>query len=77
MHKLYEHPYLQFLCSTLVVTQRTFRSSRPEVFLGKAVLKICSKFTGEDPCQSVIYWNYTSAWVFSYKFTAYFQNTFS
>ena len=30
------------------------RSSRPEVFLGKGVLKICSKFTGEHPCRSVI-----------------------
>ena len=30
------------------------RSSRPEVFLRKGVLKICSKFTGEHPCQSVI-----------------------
>ena len=30
------------------------RSSRPEVFLGKVVLKICSKFTGERPCRSVI-----------------------
>ena len=29
-------------------------SSRPDVFLGKGVLKICSKFTGEQPCQSVI-----------------------
>ena len=29
-------------------------SSRPEVFLRKGVLKICSKFTGEDPCRSVI-----------------------
>ena len=28
--------------------------SRPEVFLGKGVLKICSKFTGERPCRSVI-----------------------
>ena len=28
--------------------------SRPEVFLGKYVLKICSKFTGEHPCQSAI-----------------------
>ena len=27
-----------------------YRSSRPEVFLGKRVLKICSKFTGEHPC---------------------------
>ena len=31
-----------------------FRSSRSEVFLGKAVLKICSKFTGEHPCRSAI-----------------------
>ena len=31
-----------------------FRSSRPEVFIGKGVLKICSKFTGEHPCRSVI-----------------------
>ena len=31
-----------------------FRSSFPEVFLGKGVLKICSKFTGKHPCRSVI-----------------------
>ena len=31
-----------------------YRSSRPEVFLRKGVLKICSKFTGEHPCRSVI-----------------------
>ena len=30
------------------------RSSHPEVFLEKGVLKICSKFTGEHPCGSVI-----------------------
>ena len=29
------------------------KSSSPEVFLGKGVLKICSKFTGEHPCRSV------------------------
>ena len=29
------------------------RNSRPEVFLGQGVLKICSKFTGEHPCRSV------------------------
>ena len=27
------------------------RSSAPGVFLGKGVLKTCSKFTGEHPCQ--------------------------
>ena len=31
------------------------RSSRSEVFLGKAVLRICSKFTGEHPWRSVIF----------------------
>ena len=31
-----------------------FRSNRPEVFLGKGVLKLCSKFTGEYPCWSAI-----------------------
>ena len=30
------------------------RSSRPEVFLRKGVLKICSKFTGEHPCRTAI-----------------------
>ena len=30
------------------------RNSHPEVFLGKGVLKICSKFTREHPCRSVM-----------------------
>ena len=29
-----------------------FRSSHPDVFLGKCVLKIYSKFIGEHPCRS-------------------------
>ena len=60
------------------------RSSRPEVFLGKGVLKLCNKFTGKHPCQSVIaikllkqlYLNHISAWVFSCKFAAYFHKPF-
>ena len=32
----------------------TVRSSHPEVFLWKGVLKICRKFTGEQPCRSAI-----------------------
>ena len=45
------------------------RSSRPEVFLGKGVLKICSKFTGEHPCRSLISIKLQSnwAWVFLLK----------
>ena len=31
-----------------------YRSSHPEVFPGKVVLKIYSKFTGEYPCRSAI-----------------------
>ena len=30
------------------------RNSQSEVFLGKAVLEICSKFTGVHPCRSAI-----------------------
>ena len=57
-----------------------FRSSRPEVFLRKGVLKVCRKFTGEREEQSKakqLYWNHTSAWVFSCKFATIVQNTFS
>ena len=32
---------------------QSFRSSHPELFLGKGVLKICSKFTEEHSCRSV------------------------
>ena len=31
------------------ISFKTFKSSRPEVFLRKGVLKICSKFSGEHP----------------------------
>ena len=31
-----------------------FRSSHPEVFLEKGVLKICRKFAREHPCRSAI-----------------------
>ena len=36
------------------VRKFTFRSSPPELFLEKGVLKTCSKFTGKHPSQSVI-----------------------
>ena len=43
-----------FLFVFLLIKKTSSRSSRPEVFLGKGGLKICSKFTGEHPCRSVI-----------------------
>ena len=36
-----------FVC--LETSSMSFRSSHPEVFLVKGVLKICSKFTGKQP----------------------------
>ena len=63
------------------LTPTNSRSNSLELFLGKGILKIRSKFTGEHWCGSAIslqlYLNRTSVWVFSYKFAAYFQNTFS
>ena len=40
--------------SHYLVRKRIWRNSCPEVFLGKGVLKIFSKFTGENPCRKVI-----------------------
>ena len=37
-----------------VAALMTVRSTRTEVFLRKGIRKICSKFTGELPCQSAI-----------------------
>ena len=40
--------------SELLPEVQNYRSSHSEVFLGKGVLKICSKFKGEHPRRSVI-----------------------
>ena len=45
--------FLNKLCEIFIIND-IYRSSHPEVFLEKVVLKICSKFTGEHPCRSVI-----------------------
>ena len=39
---------------SLPVRSLLHKSSPPEMFLGKVALKICSKFTGERPCQTAI-----------------------
>ena len=63
---------------------KVYRSSPPQVFLEKVFLKKGQqiyKKTHMPKCDFnkfalQLYWNYTSAWVFSCKFAAYFQNTF-
>ena len=42
------------LYSQILIMISTYRINHPEVFLGKGVLKICSKFTGEHLCRSAI-----------------------
>ena len=80
---LHESNFQKKISGSLSVRTPTtidIRSSRPEVLLEKGPLKICSKFTGEQPFRSVISVKLlcnTSVWVFSCKFAAYFQNTFS
>ena len=49
---------VSYVNSMLCIKSESFifnsRSSHPEMFLRKGVLKICNKFTGEYPCQSAI-----------------------
>ena len=52
VYKLFE--FVVELIPAMRNKAKIIRSSRPEVFLGKGILKICSKFTGEQPCRSVI-----------------------
>ena len=39
---------------SILVGEKCIIFFHPEVFLGKGVLKICSQFTGEHPCQIAI-----------------------
>ena len=48
-----------------LVMKNIYRSSYPEVFLRKGVLKICSKFTGEHPYRSAISIKLQSNFVYS------------
>ena len=50
INSVYYIPEVLFLYHEVMIP----RSSPSMVFLVKGVLKICSKFTGEHPCQSVI-----------------------
>ena len=54
------------LVSKIIAGWAFFRSSHPQMFLGKGVLKICTTY----------FWNLTLACVFSCEFAAYFQNAF-
>ena len=76
---------------SLVVTRCTsrlsfYKWSHAECHFNKVALKRWRKFTGEQTCWAEchfnkvgkqLYWNHTSAWLFSCKFAGYFQNTFS
>ena len=52
-HIQHEESWLRWIAIEQVKLQAT-RSSHSEVSLRKGLLKICSKYTGEHPCRSVI-----------------------
>ena len=63
--------------------QKCYRSSRPEVFCKKGVLKNLAKFTGKHQCQSLFFNKVaglikkeTLAQVFSREFAKYLRTTF-
>ena len=58
------------------VPKTTFRSSRPEVFSKKGVLRNFTKFTGKHLCQSLFFKKETLAHVFSCEFWEISKNTF-
>ena len=62
------------------MTPRRFnKSSRPEVFCKKGVLRTSVKFTGKHLCQSLCFIKVaeTLAQVFSFEFCEISKNTFS
>ena len=54
---------MQQLATNTHLWNETFRNSRPEMFLQKDVLKICSKFTGKYPYRSAISVKYQSNFI--------------
>ena len=78
----YTNKYSNPILDALFLRHAINRRSPSEVFLGKSVLKICSKLRGEHPCRSamsmkLLYWNFISTRVSSCKFYVSFKNTFS
>ena len=55
----------------------SFRSSHPEVFCRKGVLRNFAKFTGKHLCQGLFFKKETLAQVFSSEFCKISKNTFS
>ena len=62
--------------STFNTANLIFRRSHPEMFLGKRVVRTPMLKCDFNKAALQIYWNHTSAWVFSCKSAAYFQNTY-
>ena len=50
----YESEKLLGKLNLVLLKRAKLRSNRPEVFLRKGVLKICSKFTGEHTCRNMM-----------------------
>ena len=85
MWNFFGKPSFQFClycyCKIKIISRRYCRSSRPEVFYKKGVLRNLIKFTGKHLCQSLFFIKETLAQVFSCEFcqiskiTIFTQNT--
>ena len=69
-------PYFIFSDQAQLKVFHIFRSSRPEVFSIKGVLRNFAKFTGKHLCQSLFFKKETLAQVFSCEFCEIYKNTF-
>ena len=59
----FSYPYLKCTAKPYKNLRIVLQKQPLEVFLGKGVLKICSKFTGEHPCQSTILTKFQSNFI--------------
>ena len=56
------YTYIINLWTAAVLLFESFRSSRPDAFCKKVVLKKFAKFTGKHSCQSLFFNKYASIW---------------
>ena len=68
--------FINILEQRAISSSSIHRSSRPEVFWKKGILKIFTEFSGKHLCQSIFIKKEALAQVFSYEFCEIFENIY-
>ena len=68
--------FINILEQRAISSSSIHRSSRPEVFWKKGILKIFTEFSGKHLCQSIFIKKEALAQVFSYEFCEIFKNIY-